>query len=112
MGLRGLRSYVVICDEIEDVAVNWEVRYEQGHPAGWTDDLGIMADRNQWVSEHLDGWYARRYDKSGWWESSRHRTDLVEWCEKNLTGYWEIPSDGYLYMASEEDVMLFKMRWM
>lgn len=91
---------------------NWQVRYEWGHPSGWTDDLGIIADRNQWVQEHLPGWYARFYGKDRMWTSSYHRDDLREWCQQNLTGYWEMPPDGYLYMGSEEDVVLFKMSWM
>ena len=33
------------------------LHYRCGHPAGWTDDLGIIADKNQWVREELPGWY-------------------------------------------------------
>jgi hypothetical protein len=105
MGLRGLHSYVVICDEWSG-NMTWHVVYEHGHPEGWTD-------RNQWVREHLPGWYARHYYReNGPWASCYHQTDLRKWCQENLTDYWEIPTDGYLYMSSEEDVMLFKMSWM
>jgi hypothetical protein len=111
MGLRGLRSYVVICDEME-TDMSWRIVYEHGHPEGWTDDLGIMADRNQWVREHLPGWYARQWIGGRQWISVYDDSDLRAWCEENLSGYWEIPRDGYVYMSSEEDVMLFKLNWM
>lgn len=113
MGLKGINDFLIICDErFDNMECNWRVIYEHGHPEGWTDDLGIIADRNQWVKELLPGWYARQYQRGDrWWESAYHRTDLREWCEKNLTGYWEMPPDGYLYMSSEEDAVLFKLIW-
>ncbi len=111
MGLRGIRSYVVICDEVV-MDMSWHISYEEGHPAGWTDDLGIMADRNQWVREVFPGWYACRWAGDRQWVGMYADQNLRAWCETNLSGYWEIPRDGYVYMSSEEDVMLFKLNWM
>jgi hypothetical protein len=109
--LRGLESYVVVCDEIED-QMHWDIRYEYGHPAGYTDDLGIIADRDQWVDEVIPGWYARNFisQSKRSWVNTDSDTAMREWCEENLKGYWEIK--GYVLMTDPDDVTLFKMRWM
>lgn len=91
--------------------VVWDVSWDRGNSAGWSDDLGIIADTNQWVQERPAGWYARRYVGNGWWVSVRGDQDLRDWCQQNLSSHWEIPPDGYLYMSSEEDVTLFKIAW-
>jgi len=30
--------------------------WRTGHAAGYTDDLGIIADRNQWMDAEISGW--------------------------------------------------------
>ena len=86
--------------------MSFEIRYERGNPAGWTDDLGIIADRNQWVSERLPGWYTRIHHSQA--------MEIHDWCEKNLQGYWKLRAgipERELYMGSEKDVTLFTLRW-
>lgn len=34
-----------------------DLGYRPYRPSGYTDDLGIIADRNQWVPEQVPGWY-------------------------------------------------------
>lgn len=83
-----------------------EIRYERGHPAGYTDDLGIIADRNQWVRERLRGWYTRIHHSQA--------VEVHDWCERNLQGYWKLASgipERELYMSDEKDVTLFSLRW-
>jgi hypothetical protein len=111
-----LDVFKVVCDQRVEKHMSWEVIYERGHPSGWTDDLGIAADRNQWVRELLPGWYARKHETlaGSWssWISVAHDQKLRSWCEDNLSGYWDMPPDGYLYMGSLDDAMLFKIAWM
>lgn len=84
-----------------------EIRYEHGNPAGYTDDLGIIADRNQWIPERLPGWYTR--------VPYHQAMEIHEWCERNLQGYWKLRRGGTLerelYMSEEKDVTLFTLRW-
>lgn len=87
--------------------MNFEIRYDRGNPAGYTDDLGIIADRNQWVCERLRGWYTHiPYDQV---------MEIHEWCERNLQGYWKLRRGGTLerelYISEEKDVTLFSLRW-
>ena len=81
--------------------------YRQGHPAGYTDDLGIIADENRWVHEELPGWYCYEVSKHS---NREHRKELHEWCENNLSSYW-IFNLFYLYISSEEDATLFNLAW-
>ena len=84
------------------------IRHEQGHPEGYTDDLGIIADRDQWVRERLRGWYA-------WIHHSQFR-EVHAWCEANIHGHWLldpgiIQRQRELYMSDSKDVTLFSLRW-
>jgi hypothetical protein len=47
--------------------------YRRGHPAGYTDDLGIIADRNQWV-DAVTGGYHSEVDPQDYQE-------IREWCD-------------------------------
>ena len=78
-------------------------RYEHGHPAGFTDDLGIIADRNQWVEEVTGGWYSE--------VDPQDYIAIHEWCEQTLKhGDW---STGvyYVILQNEKDVSWFMLRW-
>lgn len=101
-------NWLVVCDmKPNEVCLNW---YE-GNPDGYTDDLGIIADCNQWIEYRPAGWYIhslRGYD-----------TDMIEWCRENLKSYQEL---GRNYLGSrhgfapvicnEDDAVLFQMRWL
>lgn len=77
--------------------------YERGHPAGYTDDLGIIADENQWVEYQPSGWRSQ-IDPQDYME-------MREWCEQNLEhGTW---STGiyYIVLKREKDVAWFMLRF-
>ena len=83
-----------------------EIRYERGNPSGWTDDLGIIADKNQWVQERLSGWYA--------WIHHSQAMEVHDWCERNLQGHWTLRAGipkRELYMSLDKDVTLFSLKW-
>lgn len=83
------------------------LHYRRGHPAGYTDDLGIIADRNQWVDEELAGWYCYSICGLGF---DRERQEMQDWCDQNLKNYWEV-NRKCVYISSEDDATLFKLRW-
>lgn len=77
--------------------------YQRGHPGGWTDDRGIIADKNQWIRERRSGW-----------ESNIDPQDCMEmreWCEQNLKhGPWYVGT-YHIFIEREEDVAWFMLRW-
>lgn len=81
--------------------------FECGHPAGYTDDLGIIADRDQWVPARHKGWYVfMEYDEHA------TVTKIVDWCKSNLTRDWDYNGNLMIYISSYDDLTLFKMRWL
>lgn len=83
--------------------MKYVLHYRQGHPAGYTDDLGIIADRNQWVEEELTGWYC-------FMPYVKDVTDIKQWCEKNLADFWRFHK-GMLYIYNDNDATLFNLTW-
>lgn len=83
--------------------------YRRGHPAGWTDDLGIIADRNQYISSELAGWYALPRDVVNLRDLKWVRT-VRQWCDDNLTGYWNIDR-AVVYINDDDDATLFRLTW-
>jgi hypothetical protein len=83
--------------------------HEEGYPAGWTDDLGIIADKNTYVTEHLPGWYVYidphvpvvNYDILG---------PIRDWCDDNIKNYWSI-GRGHFYFSDEKDLSWFMLKW-
>jgi hypothetical protein len=72
-------------------------------PAGYTDDLGIIADRNQWVEEVTPGWISDI--------DPQEYMAMHEWCEQNLKhGDW-CTGVYYIILQREEDVAWFMLRW-
>lgn len=79
-------------------------RWVDGHPAGYTDDLGIIADRDQWVDEVSPGWYSA-------FEPQEYSA-MREWCEKNLKhGDWHF-GVHHVILQNDADVTWFMLRWM
>lgn len=77
--------------------------HERGHPAGYTDDLGIIADKNQWVEYRPSGWRST-IDPQDYME-------MRKWCEQNLeSGTW-YTGIYYIFLKREEDVAWFMLRW-
>lgn len=83
-----------------------EFVYEEGHFGGWTDDLGIIADRNLYVPAKRWGWYWRRPQKV--------TTEMYDWLRANLgDGHgraWDVTYD-YVMIAIEEYAVMFALRF-
>lgn len=78
-------------------------KWRDGHPSGWTDDLGIIADRNQWVYPQTPGWISDI--------DPQEYMAIREWCEQNLKhGDW-CTGVYYIILQNEEDVAWFMLRW-
>ena len=78
-------------------------KYHQGHPAGYTYDLGIIADRNQWVEARPSGWRSE--------VDPQDYMAIHEWCQQNLKhGTW-YTGVYYIFIEHEEDVAWFMLRW-
>jgi hypothetical protein len=78
--------------------------YRRGNPAGYTDDLGIIADCNQWVEAQTPGWISDI--------DPQDFMAMREWCEQNLKdGTWGI-GVYYIILQNEEDVAWFMLRWL
>lgn len=77
-----------------------------GNDEGLTDDLGIIADRDQWVPARPAGWYIHTFGRS-----LNHK--IKEWCRENLESYEEF---GRIHVdhviLDHEDAVLFRMRWL
>jgi hypothetical protein len=77
--------------------------WHEGHPAGYTDDLGIIADRNQWVEAQRRGWQSE-IDPQDYQE-------IREWCLQNLKhGTWHTGL-FYILIDNDADVAWFMLRW-
>jgi hypothetical protein len=75
--------------------------YREYRPAGYTDDLGIIADRNQWVKEQPEGWHIFVRVKE-WY-------DIRDWLVDNNIDYINYYSSIVLF--NESDVTMFLLRW-
>lgn len=82
--------------------IKLDFHYQQGHPAGYTDDLGIIADQDQWVEEQPSGWRSQI--------DPRDAVEMFKWCENNLKGRW-YPGVNHIVISDERDVNWFLLRW-
>lgn len=87
------------------VARSW---YDEGHPSGYTDDLGIIADRNQWIKAEPPGW---RFLLAPYDETNVLPLNVMAWCEENMSGHWTYNGSHSFYLADDADAALFKLRW-
>jgi hypothetical protein len=78
-------------------------KWQDWRPAGWSDDLGIIADRNTWVSERRPGWKSPI-------PPSMH-IEVTDWCKKNLRPGSYIIGVYTVLLANDESLMWFKLRW-
>jgi hypothetical protein len=86
----------------------FEVEWLDGHPAGYTDDLGIIADKDEWVQEQLPGWYIRFIPEMAF--------EINAWCKENLQSHWKLISTGKwlgrtLFISDEKDLSWFLLKW-
>lgn len=95
------------------MSMRWSVRYERGHLSGYTDDLGIIADRNQWVMQVLPGWYAR-VDLGvphAWHEPYRAYDEAEDWCRTNLRNWMGVRNNLEIHIGSKDEAALFELVW-
>ena len=84
--------------------MSYLMHYRRGHPSGYTDDLGILADRNQWVPEEPSGWYC-------YLPCSRPEFyNIGQWCSEQLRGPWLLNRE-MLWIARESEATLFNLTW-
>lgn len=77
--------------------------WRNGHPAGYTDDLGIIADRNQWVEAESPGWVSEI--------DPQDYMAIREWCQQTLQhGDW-CTGVYYIILQNDADVAWFMLRW-
>lgn len=87
----------------------WHVAHMQGHPSGWTHDLGVVSAENRWVSAVPSGWYARL--KQPYMNELTFDADEISvWCQENLRYHWEV-TRFHVYMAHPDDARTFKEFW-
>jgi hypothetical protein len=74
------------------------IEWYDGNDEGWSDDLGIIAPDNTWISYAPAGWYIR-------WEDN----DVIAWCKENLKS---LQSRQASYLVTDpDDAILFMLRW-
>lgn len=77
--------------------------FRRGNPAGYTDDLGIIADENQWIPAQPSGWQSD--------VDPQDYNAMREWCEQNLKrGDW-YTGIYHIFLKNEKDVAWFMLRW-
>lgn len=77
--------------------------YTNGHPAGYTDDLGIISDENRYVKEEIAG-YESMID-------SREYKDILAWCETNFSDDDYILTMYNIKFFDNMHVAWFMLRW-
>lgn len=78
--------------------------YREYRPSGFTDDLGIIADRNQWVDAQLPGWYVR--------VNGNGLGDVLAWLEDNGLDYQRYRDDRRMLILADHDaVIAMTLRW-
>lgn len=85
--------------------MSFKIWWENGHPAGYVDDLGIIADVNQWVDERIPGWYADVDLCFG-----KNAQEIRSWLDANLSGNWYV-TGKCIRIVEDNDATLFKLTW-
>lgn len=76
------------------------LEYRKFFPAGFTDELGLISDRNQYVPEQKEGWYIL----------GSVTPEVHNWCKNRLSSYHF--SRSYKIIKNEKEVIMFILRWM
>lgn len=77
--------------------------YVPGHPAGYTDDLGIMSDVNRYVREETAGYVSLIHP--------RDFSKIRDWCEQNFERYEYELTMYDIKFYSQKHVSWFMLRW-
>lgn len=81
-----------------------DLGYRCYRPGGYTDDLGIIADRNQWVSEQKPGWYV--------FVGRDDYGDVMEWLSHGSIVFDKMHGDpNMLILDDRNTVTEMMLRW-
>jgi len=80
-----------------------KLHYRPYRPGGFTDDLGIIADRNQYVSAQMPGWY--------YWPDHKEWDEMNSWLKENGIEYTISLTGPNIIIHKEEDATAFMLRW-
>ena len=83
------------------MAMNLQLHYRPYRPSGYTDDLGIIADRNQWVNEQLAGWYV--------FANIDIIVPMIKWMVE--VGVDFKIKNNWIIVPKDEDAAMVKLRW-
>lgn len=78
------------------------LKWEQGHPGGWVNDLSLFSDSTLWLNKRYPGWYGKIPNKL--------LKDVELWCNKNLQHQWSIRFNELL-IRDKRDLIIFILRW-
>lgn len=82
--------------------MDMKIEWRDYRPEGWTDDLGIIADRNQWVRPMPGGWHVSVKLKNDWFL-------IIDWLKDNNISY-ELYYEN-IVLTRDEDLVLYQLRW-
>lgn len=81
--------------------MNLQLYYKPYRPASYTDDLGIIADRNQWVEEQPAGWYV--------FANVDIINPMIRWMRETGVNY-KI-ANKWIIVPTDGDAAMVKLRW-
>lgn len=80
------------------IEVVMTIEYYEGHEEGWTDDMGIIADKNTWLPAMPSGWYIYNCSPA-----------IKAWALENLKSC--VCSNGSYVILDKKEAMLFRIKW-
>ena len=101
-------EYITITMQFEQPMQSVNLKWKPYLPSGYTDDLGIIADKNQWINQQDEGWYAEFV--------LTMMNDVYKWCDANIKKTWHItqPTGNYkatIFIEDERDAAWFTLKW-
>lgn len=81
--------------------MNIQLDYRPYRPAGYTDDLGIIADKNQWIKEQPAGWYV--------FANVDIINPMIKWMHE--TGINYKIANKWIIVPKDEDAAMVQLRW-
>lgn len=81
---------------------------ERGHPAGWSDDLGIMAPDNVWLDAEYAGWHAAFHGFSQF-DRDTLIDEFIDYCNSQNIHY--MYSGKKLLLLEEDSIPLLLLRY-
>lgn len=83
------------------------IHYRPYRPSGYTDDLGIIADTNQWIPAQESGWYVAV-------PIGPSVPEIIDWfteAEIDFAMKATVNYQTHFIIFKESDANLFALRW-